>query len=299
MKSAWSGNGDTLYVLTYHEIGEGTPLFFQQNGIGTRAMDGYYGMPMGGAIANGNDAGSINLVQTSVFDGNPIPQDASFEFSSEVSSSDPKTVAITVNATAKANIPDGVKLHILVTEKKIVWEDTWPEGVTENTVQKMIYDVIWDIIGDTLGNDFPSIAAGASHSMTHNFTLTDGRGQNADSLEVTAVLQVNDTKKILAVSRMAGSPFASDGNPITSSSLMKKMGSLSLNISGNKLSFKLPFNKTEVSLFNTSGRMLSKQNLNGNKGSMVSLNLPEAKGLLLMKLRSIKGEVFTQSLILK
>ncbi len=267
-------------------------------------MNGYYGMPMGGAFANGNDAGAINFIQTSVFDDNTITQKASFAFSSVVSTSDDKIVSVTVNTTAKESIPAGVRLHIMVTEKVIEWAKTWPAGVDDATGltgngQKIMYDVIWDIIGDTLGNDFPVLSAGESHSMTHDFTLFGDKNQNPDNMEVTAILQVDATKEIIGIARMAGSPYSSDNNPISSKGILNKMNGLSLNVMGNKLSFKLPFNKTEVSFFNTAGRMLKMQNLNGNKGSMVSLNLPETKGVFLMKLKSLKGEVFTQSLILK
>lgn len=304
MKNAWADNGDTLLVLTYHEVGDNTPQFFQINGIGARATAAYYNMPMGGAFANGNDAAAISFVQTQVFTDNVIPQTASFEFSSEVSSTDDKTVAITVNTTAKQDIPAGVKLHIIVTEKTIKWMNTWPEGISETTGktgngQEIMYDVIWDMIGDTLGNDFPSISSGESHSMTHSFTLYTDRAQKSDSIEVTAVLQVESTKQILAVSRMVGTPFVEGSIPITSKGLSNTLKGLSLNINGKNAIFKLPFSQTEISLFNSAGRMLSKQKIDGLKGSSVSVKLPEAKGVIIMKLNSLKGDVFTQSLIIK
>lgn len=278
-----------------------TPQILQINGIAARAMSRYYGMPMGGAFGNGNDAAAINFLQKTVIEQNPIPQDVSFEFSSAVSATDDKTVDITVKATASKDIPADVRLHIIVTEKRIYWENVWPEGVTDGKTsngQDFMYDVIWDIIGDTLGNEFPSITAGQSHSMTHPFTLYDDMGQNADSIEVTAVLQVESTKQILAISRMVGSPYNS-GNPIISNGLIKGMSKLSLNTSGLKANFKLPFEQTNLTLYNTSGKTLLKRDFNGKVGTSVSFNLPESKGVMILKMSSQKGDMLTKRLILK
>lgn len=299
-KDDWSAKGDTLIVLTYHEEGNMTPIILQVNGIAARARTKYYGMAMGGVRANGQNAPAINSFQKEIYDlYDPIPNSASFTFSSNVK--DDKNVDITVNTTASLNIPEGVKLHIMVTEKTIYWENVWPEGLTNGATvngQEFMYDVIWDIIGDTLGNDFPAISAGESHSMTHPFTLYDDMNQNPDSIEVTAILQVESTKEILAVARMGSSPFNAS-NPISSKGFSNKMKAISLNVIGSKATFKLPFNKTEVSLYSPSGKMLNKVSLKGNKGNKASINLPESKGVVLMRMNSLSGEVITERLIIK
>lgn len=301
LKSEWEAKGDTLIVLTYHEEGNMTPLILQINGIAARARTKYYGMAMGGVKANGQNAPAINEFFKEVYDVyDTIPRSVNFDFSSSVSDTDPNTVNITVNSTATKSIPEGVKLHIIVSERQISWSKVWPEGITNGSTvngQSFMYDVIWDIIGDTLGNDFPALSAGGTNSMTHPFTINPDM-QTKDSIEVTAILQVVDTKEILAVSRMAGSPF-SGNNPITSKGLSAKMKAISLNVIGNKATFKIPFKNTEVSLFNASGKMLSKVNFKENKGHKASITLPKSKGVILMRMNSLSGEVITERLIIK
>lgn len=278
-----------------------TPLILQANGISARARTEYYDMAMGGVKANGNNAPAIQGFQKSIYDlYDPLKGSAKFTFSSELTS-DNKTVNITVKTDAVLDIPSDVKLHIMVTEKRIQWSNVWPEGVTDGTTsngQSDMVDVIWDIIGDTLGNDFPAISSGESHSMTHPFTLYDDMSQNPDSIEVTAIMQVVSTKEILAAGRMDGSPFNS--TPISSKLLKSGYNKLKIkNIGNQRISFNLPFKNVKASIYNSLGKKLSNTSFKGDKGAKASIMLPANKGVFILNLKSESGECLTQSIILK
>lgn len=259
-------------------------------------------MGSGGAVANGIGAGAINFVQEQIFDQNPIAQSAALTITSKVSETDSNSVDITVKADAKDAIPAGTKLHIIVSESDINFTVVWPEGVDAEgkltNGQSTMIDLAWNIIGDTLGNDFPALQSGASHSMTHSFTL-DPAKQNRDNIEVTAILQNVETRAILAATRMNGSPY----NPITSviKSSSSSVSTFDVGFVNGKVSFVAPFDNATVSLYNAVGAKVSQSKLTHRAGQQASFALPGtlAQGVLFLSIEAASGEKLVRPIVIQ
>lgn len=301
LDSTWTANGDTLLILTYHSDCADAPEHLYYNGLQERAKH-YYDMGSAGVVANGIGAGAVNFVQEQIFEQNPIGQSAALTLSSTVSSTDSNTVAITVKADAREDIPEGMKLHIIISESVVDWAVIWADGVdAEGKVkngQATMIDLAWDIIEDTLGNDFPAIKAGASHSMTHSFTL-DPVIQNRENIEVTAILQNLESRAIYAAVRMKGSPY----HPITAikKSSSSQIKPFDIALSGGSVSFVAPFDNATVSLYNAVGAQVSQRKVSQRSGQMVSFALPTsvAQGILFMQVEAPSGEKFVKHIVMQ
>lgn len=259
-------------------------------------------MGSGGVVANGVGAGAVNFVQEQIFEQNPIPQSATLSISSKVSSTDSNTVDITVKADAIADIPEGMKLHIIISESVVDWAVIWPDGVdasgkVENGQDKMI-DLAWDIIEDTLGNDFPALQSGASHSMTHSFTL-DPVIQNRNNIEVTAILQNLESRAISAAVRMKGSPY----NPITAivQSNTSAIKPVDIGFRDGRVTFVAPFDNATISLYNSVGKQVVHSKVSQRKGQQTSFMLPSslAQGILFMSIEGASGEKLVKQIVIQ
>ncbi len=299
MDSIWNANGDTLYVLTYHSQCADAPEFLYFNGLEERSKH-YYDMGSAGVVANGVNAGAINFIQTQFFEQNPINNIANFTFSSKVSTDNPDSVDITVSTTALENIPAGVKLHIIVSENLTTWAKLWPAGVNDTGAvengQTIVTDLALDIIGDTLGNDFPEITSGESFSMTHPFTLNSSKN-NKDNLEITAILQVVETKEILAFTRHCESPFNSS-NAIKDLWGISKNKNFAIKINNSKVFFNVPFSNTTATLFNSLGQKLAVKKFLNKLGKEDSIGITSSNGVLLLMLKSDSGKTLIKKMVI-
>lgn len=279
--------GNSLVILTYHENGMGSPKGLCIGGIAWR-IDTYYSLAMGGAATNGKDIGFISVVGVDNLTADPIPMIAYLEIASKVSDNDQNTADITVKISAREAFPEKVKLHIIVTETIIDWKKVY--DLTPFNGQTVMYNVVCDLITDSTGAKVPALKAGKTHSVTETFT-NNPTFHNPDSLRVTALIQVEDTKKILSVAKTKWSPLDTGIIiPIIVNEHLIKIPKLQIISAGHRhLRMTLPFNNATVVVYNTAGRELKRQSFDRKKGQIVTILLSETKGLLLIKIKSADG----------
>lgn len=259
-------------------------------------------MGSAGVVCNGIGAGAVNFVQEQIFDQNPITQSATLTVSSKVSPTDSNTVDITVKADAIEDIPEGMKLHIIISESLVDWAVIWADGVdAEGKVkngQSDMIDLAWDIIEDTLGNDFPALESGSSHSMTHSFTLNPVI-QNRSNIEVTAILQNLESRAISAAVRMKGSPYY----PITAikKSNTSAVKPINIALKSGRVTFVAPFDNATVTLYNSVGAQVSHRKVSQRAGGQVSFALPNglAQGILFMAIEATSGEKLVEQIVIQ
>jgi len=271
--------GDSLISLTYGEAGMGYPEDLTGGGISWRVMT-YYDLPMGGAAANGVDAGNIGTVDVNSLTANPISMIADLEITSKVSGTNNKIADITVKVTAKKVLPAKAKLHIIVFQTRLNWQDEY--GMTPSNGQIYMVNAVRDLVSDSTGEPVSALAAGEAQSITKTFTA-DPKVKYPDSLRVSAILQVEDTKEILSVSQTKKSPLGI--SPIVVSHHILNKTELEIASAGfQKIGVTLPFSNASVRIYTTAGRIVKSQNCIGVKGQRVSITLPEADGVFIIKL---------------
>jgi len=280
--------GDSLVCLTYHEYGMGSPDELAEFGISYRVME-WYGLAMGGAVANGRDVGNINTVGVDNLTNPALPMIADIDISSEVSATNPRVADITVKVTAKQQLPNDTKLHIIVYQTRIHYEDDF--GVVAPNGLVYMLDVVRDLVTDTFGVAIPALGAGQSHSVTGTFTAFPSI-KDLDSLRTAAIVQVDDTtKQVLSVAKTNKSPLDTGSIPIITGNLIPEKAKLQIAYnSPQKLRVILPFDNARALVYNTAGRILRKQRLYGVEGDKVTVFLPQAEGLLFIRLISEDGK---------
>jgi hypothetical protein len=282
--------GDNLQVITYHELGMGSPEDLCDGGIAYRA-EIWYEFAMGGAAANGADVGNINTVGVQNLSADPILQTADFEITWEVHSTDPRSSDITVKVTAKQDFPANTNLHFMVLQTRIDWEDEY--DFKPSNGQTYMINGVRDLCTDSMGVELPELKNGESHSVTKTYTANP-KMIYPDRLRTAALVQVMDTKKILAVTETDKSPLDTGSIPIIAGKYVHKKTALHLaSIGSHMLGMTLPFNNTTALVYNTAGRVLAKQSFSGMEGQRATLLLPEAQGILFLRLVSESGRSVT------
>lgn len=278
--------GDSLVILTYHSDGVGIPEDLFEGGIGYRAGT-YYDFAPGGAVAGGIDVGTIHSVGYENLTANSISMIADLTVSSTTSTTLPNSADITVTVKANEPIPANSKLLIMVTETELNWFSVY-EIVSSNG-QTDIYYVVRAIVSDSTGSPLPQLKAGETHSVTGTFTCKP-KLQNPNNLRVAALIQVEDTKEILSVVKTKTTPVDTASIPIIFNSNLPQKAAVQIAFTGSQqVLLTLPFDNAKSMVYNTSGRILKKQYCRGKEGHRISISLPEADGVLFVKLISEKG----------
>ncbi len=278
--------GDSLVILTYHSDGMGIPEDLFEGGIGYRAGT-YYDFAAGGAAAGGKDVGTIHSVGVENLTANSISMIADLTVSSIMSTTLINSADITVTVKANEPIPANSKLLIMVTETELNWFSVYE--IVPSNGQTVIYNVVRAIVSDSAGSPLPQLKAGETHSVTGTFTCKP-KLQNPNNLRVAALIQVEDTKEILSVVKTKTTPVDTASIPIIFNSNLPEKADVQIAFVGShQLIITLPFSNAKALVYNTSGRILQKQICNGNEGHRVSISLPQAEGVLFVKLISEKG----------
>ncbi len=281
--------GSSLLIITYHEYNPAAavPEDMTANGIDWRAAT-WYDMAMGGAVANGTYLTDIGNVGSSLLSTNPTPDGADFAISWKVSATNPKSSDITVGITAKQAFPANGKLFIIVYQTKVHWNDDY--GFTASNGQEYVYNAVRAIIGDTLGLAVPQLAVGGTHTVTHNYTAAS-TVIYPEKLRTAVMVQDMDTKEFVKVAYTGHSPLDTGTIPIIMDKYVHNKSALNIaSFGARQIKMTLPFQNTTALLYNTAGRVLAKQSFSNVKGTRVTLNLPEARGVLFMKLLGENGK---------
>lgn len=279
--------GDNLVVITYHKLGMGSPPDLCDGGIAWRAAD-FYEFAMGGVAANGSDVGSITSVGVENLSANPIPQVADFNITWKVSSTNPKSSDITVKVTAKQDFSANTNLHFMVLQTIINWKEEY--NITTTNGQTYMINSVRHLCTDSMGLPLPLLKNGESHEVTKNYTA-DPAMKYPKKLRIAAIVQVMDSKKILAVTQTSQSPLDTGIIPIIIDKYVHKNTALQLATAGShQLKLTLPFQNTTALVYNTAGRVLTRQSFDQIEGRSVTLSLPEAQGVLFLKLIGESGQ---------
>lgn len=173
----------------------GTPIHLSDKGKAHRVEE-YYNMAMGGVYVNGANAFVLGNVQPSHMTDNPIPQHHGISLSSVKEANGDITTSIEILAGRAEE--EGLKMHVVVTERSVLWEDHYG-SVTPNGQSDMSHVVV-ALLGDTLGNTLPALSTGETFESA--FTWSVPPLSNEEDLDVSVILQEESSFTIMSALRI-------------------------------------------------------------------------------------------------
>jgi len=247
-----------------------------------------YSLAMGGASVSGTDNGiGLNVLTIQYLENNPVGSSANFEITSNTLVPNRVSAEITVTVTAAEALPEGLRLHAAVVETQVDVVALY--GAPTKNGQTNIYYVVRELITGSDGEQLPALADGETYSYTGTF-VRDTAIQNADSLRVTALIQNESTKEILAAhaTTTTAIPVATSilekGNSATDTKPL-----IYTNARGSFI-VELPFTDVTATIFNINGRQLGQYRLTVKAGQKAVIPRPQANGLLLIRLTAGNAE---------
>ena len=288
--------GASLILLTYHTSAMGTSPDFFTDAIEWR-VDDYYNFAMGGAAVNGNDNGvGVNDITTDYLQQNPLGTAATFKVESKTLDQNRLSAEITVTVTAQEALAEGIRLHVAVVETQIDMLELY--GSATSNGQTNIYYVVRELLTDGPGVELPAMQTGETESFTGTFER-DSSIQNADSLRVTSLIQNESTKEVLAADATTTSAIPETTPIIYKPDIHGDAKPLPYPTNNSRLVIVLPFSNATATVFNTNGRELERYRLTGRAGQKALIPLPQAHGLLLLRLTSHNGRTVVRRILSK
>lgn len=280
--------GEDLVILTYHDkcTGNGIPDELTNGGLSWRVMK-WYDLAMGGVASSGTIIGSILQTTVENLSSNVVADKAKIEIYSQVPDKKVKKSDIMVKVSPKEKLPDNTKLHVVVFDKRVNWLEDF-NFQPANGQTEMPY-VVRDLITDSTGCPFPTTNVGETFVYSGVYIATETI-KKPYRLGIVAFLQVEDTKKILALAKSSHSPLDTSTIDIIMNHNVFNKSSVHVDMLGNTLRMKLPLGRTNAMIYNCQGRLLYENGFSiKHQGEQVSLDMPYSSGVLFVKLISKNG----------